>query len=127
MFEGLENKKYTKIELLQMKPLVLAFVGDCVYELYIRNFLISEKYRDVNDLHRKSVFFVKQKHRHTYCMSWRQNLQKMNRILFAEVEMRIRIRCRKMPMLQITDTQQPTRHLLDICTFRTTKRDWIIF
>ena len=61
MFEGLENKKYTKIELLQMKPLVLAFVGDCVYELYVRNFLIAEKYRDVNDLHRKSVFFVKAK------------------------------------------------------------------
>lgn len=61
MFEGLENKKYTKIELLQMKPLVLAFVGDCVYELYVRNFLITEKYRDVNDLHRKSVFFVKAK------------------------------------------------------------------
>ena len=61
MFEGLENKKYTKIELLQMKPLVLAFVGDCVYELYVRNFLITERYRDVNDLHRKSVFFVKAK------------------------------------------------------------------
>ncbi len=44
-----------------MKPLVLAFVGDCVYELYIRNYLISEKYRDVNELHRKSVFFVKAK------------------------------------------------------------------
>ena len=44
-----------------MKPLALAFVGDCVYELYIRNMLISEKYRDVNELHRKSVFFVKAK------------------------------------------------------------------
>lgn len=46
---------------MQMKPLALAFVGDCVYELYIRNYLIAEKYRDVNELHRKSVFFVKAK------------------------------------------------------------------
>ncbi len=44
-----------------MKPLALAFVGDCVYELYIRNYLISDTYRDVNELHRKSVFFVKAK------------------------------------------------------------------
>ena len=42
-----------------MKPLALAFVGDCVYELYIRNYLITERFRDVNELHRKSVFFVK--------------------------------------------------------------------
>ena len=44
-----------------MKPLALAFVGDCVYELYIRNSLISEPYKDVNELHRKSVFYVKAK------------------------------------------------------------------
>ncbi len=44
-----------------MKPLALAFVGDCVYELYIRNYLITERFRDVNELHRKSVFFVKAK------------------------------------------------------------------
>ena len=59
MFDDLSEKTYTRAELMQMKPLVLAFVGDCVYELYIRNYLISEKYRDVNELHRKSVFFVK--------------------------------------------------------------------
>lgn len=61
MFEQLDGKIYTKAELLNMKPLALAFVGDCVYELYIRNFLITEKYRDVNELHRKSVFYVKAK------------------------------------------------------------------
>ena len=61
MFEELNNKKYSKADILQMKPLALAFVGDCVYELYVRNFLITEKYRDVNELHRKSVFFVKAK------------------------------------------------------------------
>ena len=61
MFDDLREKTYTRAELMQMKPLVLAFVGDCVYELYIRNYLISEKYRDVNELHRKSVFIVKAK------------------------------------------------------------------
>ena len=61
MFEQLDGKIYTKADLLNMKPLALTFVGDCVYELYIRNFLITEKYRDVNELHRKSVFYVKAK------------------------------------------------------------------
>lgn len=61
MINDLNGQKYTKTELMQMKPLALAFVGDCVYELYIRNYLISDKFRDVNELHRKSVFFVKAK------------------------------------------------------------------
>lgn len=46
---------------MAVKPLALAFVGDCVYELYIRNYLVSEKYRDVNALHVKSIFYVKAK------------------------------------------------------------------
>ena len=61
MFEELSCKEYSKAEILQMKPLALAFVGDCVYELYVRNYLLTGKYRDVNELHRKSVFFVKAK------------------------------------------------------------------
>ena len=61
MFEELSCKDYSKAEILQMKPLALAFVGDCVYELYVRNYLLTGKYRDVNELHRKSVFFVKAK------------------------------------------------------------------
>lgn len=59
MFDEFSFHKYTKAELASVKPLTLAFAGDCVYELYIRNYLISGKYRDVNDLHVKSIFYVK--------------------------------------------------------------------
>jgi len=41
------------------KPLVLAYIGDSVYELYIRERLAGEKYKNVNDLHRKTVRYVK--------------------------------------------------------------------
>ena len=41
------------------KPLVLAYIGDAVYELYIRQRLVNGKYRDAHDLHVKSVRFVK--------------------------------------------------------------------
>ena len=61
MFNEFAFCKYSRQELAAIKPLALAFVGDCVYELYIRNYLISEKYRDVNELHIKSIFFVKAK------------------------------------------------------------------
>ncbi len=59
LFGDLSNIIKSKEELLEMKPLAMAFIGDCVYELYVRNVLLSEAYRDVNDLHRKSVSFVK--------------------------------------------------------------------
>lgn len=41
------------------KPLVLAYIGDSVFELYIRLRLLEEPYRDAHDLHIKSIRFVK--------------------------------------------------------------------
>ena len=41
------------------KPLVLAYIGDSVYELYIRLRLTEGRYRDAHDLHMKSINFVK--------------------------------------------------------------------
>lgn len=53
------NKTYSQKELAQIKPLVLAYVGDSVYEVYVRNHLIQTSGRlDVNHLHKKSVRFV---------------------------------------------------------------------
>jgi len=49
-------------EARNMSPLVLAYMGDAVYEVYIRKHLI-EKYstNKVNDLHKKAINFVKAK------------------------------------------------------------------
>ena len=55
----MEHKTYTKMELALMKPLVLAYIGDSIYEVYIRELLIREPYRDVNDLHKRAVRYVK--------------------------------------------------------------------
>lgn len=53
------NKTYSQMELAQIKPLVLAYVGDSVYEVYVRTHLIEKSGRsDVNHLHRMSVKFV---------------------------------------------------------------------
>lgn len=45
----------------QLSPLNLAFIGDCVYEMLVRETLVCEANRPVNDLHRESVKYVSAK------------------------------------------------------------------
>lgn len=45
----------------QMSPLSLAYVGDTVYEVYIRTMLVSRGNTTVHKLHKSSVEFVKAK------------------------------------------------------------------
>ncbi len=51
----------TEEQVLQMKPLVQAYIGDCIYEVYIREYLIAHSYKNVHDLHKKATLFVKAK------------------------------------------------------------------
>ncbi|MBP1863792.1 ribonuclease-3 family protein [Clostridium tetanomorphum] len=57
---NLFTSKFTLQEARALNPLVLAFIGDAVYEVFIRSYLI-DKNRDmcVHKLHKKSVGFVK--------------------------------------------------------------------
>lgn len=41
--------------------LVLAYLGDTVYEYYVRNFLINQKISNVNDLQKNAVNYVSAK------------------------------------------------------------------
>ena len=45
----------------QLSPLNLAFIGDCVYEILVRENLVKNANRPVNDLHHESVKFVSAK------------------------------------------------------------------
>ncbi len=45
----------------ELSPLNLAFVGDCIYEILVRESLVCDANRPVNDLHRESVKFVSAK------------------------------------------------------------------
>lgn len=45
----------------QLSPLNLAFIGDCVYEILVRESLVLKANRPVNDLHRESVKYVSAK------------------------------------------------------------------
>ena len=45
----------------QLSPLTWAYVGDCVFELYIRTKLINETKLKPHELHIKAIHFVKAK------------------------------------------------------------------
>lgn len=45
--------------LRQMSPLALAYVGDAVYELYVRTQVASKDFAQVDRLHKQSVAFVR--------------------------------------------------------------------
>lgn len=46
-------------EVKLMSPLVWAYVGDCIYELYIRTFLVNTTKMKVHELHVKASTYVK--------------------------------------------------------------------
>lgn len=42
----------------QYSPLTLAYIGDCVYELYVRSYLIKDANHNVNKLHKTATTYV---------------------------------------------------------------------
>lgn len=46
-------------EINQLSPLVWAYVGDCVYELYVRTYLVDNTRLNPHKLHIESIKFVK--------------------------------------------------------------------
>ena len=47
-----------EINAKQLSPLNLAFIGDGVYEILVREMLVGEANRPVNDLHAQSIKYV---------------------------------------------------------------------
>lgn len=49
------------MEVLNLHPLVLAYIGDAVYEVYIRTMLVINNKTNVNMLHKMSIKYVNAK------------------------------------------------------------------
>lgn len=56
---GVLEKTYTVAQLSEVPPLVLAYVGDAIYEVFVREHLVRNGGRNVNVLHRQSIQYVK--------------------------------------------------------------------
>jgi len=51
----------SELEVKMMSPLVLAYVGDAIYEVFVRSYLVSQKNVSVNELHKAATTYVKAK------------------------------------------------------------------
>ena len=62
MLLDLRIKEYSKGEARLLNPLQLALIGDGVYEVYIRNYILSSNHElSVHKIHKKSIGYVKAK------------------------------------------------------------------
>lgn len=61
MMSELEEFNTRKIPTNEYSPLVLAYIGDAVYEVYIRMFLAGKANMPVHRLHRQATQYVKAK------------------------------------------------------------------
>lgn len=59
MFDELIKKDVQDIN--QMSPLTWAYIGDCVFEIYIRTYLVNTTNLKPHDLHIRAIKFVKAK------------------------------------------------------------------
>ncbi|MBE7056104.1 MAG: Mini-ribonuclease 3 [Ruminococcaceae bacterium] len=55
----IDNMNFTPGEVLSMQPLALAFIGDAVYEIYIRNYVMKKGFRTINSMHVEAIKYVK--------------------------------------------------------------------
>ncbi|GEM01803.1 Mini-ribonuclease 3 [Halolactibacillus halophilus] len=62
-----------KIHVLQMKSLALAYMGDVVYEYYVRDYLLRQGKVNVNKLHKSAVRFVQAKQQAKVLRQWLDN------------------------------------------------------
>lgn len=49
------------VDLKMLSPLQFAYIGDAVYELFIRTYLIGKSNISVNELHKEAIEYVKAK------------------------------------------------------------------
>lgn len=59
-----------KIDVKQMKSLSLAYMGDAIYEVYVREHLINKGKIKPNDLHRSAISFVSGKAQAEVILYW---------------------------------------------------------
>ena len=59
--EELINIEKEEVDINQLSPLTWAYIGDCIFELYIRTKLVNETKLKPHELHIKAISYVKAK------------------------------------------------------------------
>lgn len=59
MFDYIEKLSFDEKDVKLMNPLVWAYIGDSIYEVYVRSYIISKGGKTSFDLHKESIKYVK--------------------------------------------------------------------
>ncbi len=93
-----------KMQARNMSPVVLAYMGDTVYESFVREYLINKNnICRVNDLHKNAVKFVKAKSQAKAVLSLEEELSDEESYIVKEAEIKSQIRFQKMQIQQSID------------------------
>ena len=75
MLDDLRIREFSKEEARQLNPLQLAIVGDAVYEIFIRNYVLSNNTSlSALKIHKEAIKFVKAKSQSTIMHQIEENL-----------------------------------------------------
>ncbi|MFA9397117.1 MAG: Mini-ribonuclease 3 [Clostridiaceae bacterium] len=77
------EKNFKKLKVNSLNSLQLAYIGDAIYEAYIRNYLIhknSEK--SVHKLHKMAVSYVKAESQSNFIKAYKDNLKEEEILVF---------------------------------------------
>ena len=102
---------------LHILRLVLAYIGDCVYDLIIKSMVINQGNRQVQKLHRETSGYVQASAQSFMMRAMQGHLtQKKNMLSIKEgEEMQNPYPLLKTSLLQIIEEQRDLRHWSDTC------------
>lgn len=77
--EELINREKSEEDINMLSPLTWAYVGDCIYELYIRTNLVNKTKLKPHKLHIETIKYVKAKAQADFLKAIEQNLTERER------------------------------------------------
>lgn len=111
MIENLRVREFSKDEARQLNPLQLALIGDGAYEIFIRNYILSNNTSLLaNKMHREAIKFVKAKSQANIMYEIEDTLTEEELHIYKEEEIQNQLRFLKMQMLETIEWQQDLKH-----------------
>lgn len=99
----------------EISPLTLAFVGDGVYDLLVREYLVRKANRSVGELNKIKVSLVNCKSQAEFAKVLMPELTEKNLPFTSEAEMLHLNAPRKTVLLPIITVQRDLKHFSDTC------------
>ena len=112
IYEGLDMKH---TEPSQLSPLVLAYIGDSIYDLVIKTWVIEQGNMQVNKLNKKTSSIVKAESQSAMIGVIEPMLSEHEEAVYKRDVMQSHTHQPRMQVSEITEEQRGLRLLWDIC------------